>query len=182
MEICSTDGLDGLSVGRLAGDLGISKGNITVLFGSKEQLQLATLDAAEAVFRAHVVDEALAGPPGLPRLRSVCEHYVAYLETRVFPGGCFMARTFAEARALSPAVCERVVGMFVRWRVFLSDLVRSAQRRGHLASYAADTLGLELVALQQAAHLALALGDDVGFASARGAMVARLSEPHDERA
>jgi AcrR family transcriptional regulator len=180
MEICSTDGLDGLSVGRLAGDLGISKGNITVLFGSKEQLQLATLDAAEAVFRAHVVDEALAGPAGLPRLRSVCEHYVAYLEERVFPGGCFMARTFAEARVLAPAVRERVIGMFVRWRVFLSDLVRSAQRRGHLPGHSADALGLELVALQQAAHLALALGDRAGFATACRAMLARLSETHDE--
>jgi AcrR family transcriptional regulator len=183
MNVVSTDGLDGLSIGRLAADLGMSKGNVTVLFGTKERLQIATIDAAEAVFQVHVIAEALAGPPGLPRLRAVCEHYDAYLERRVFPGGCFMARVFGEASALAPPVRARIVDGFTRWRTFLADLVRAAQRRGALAGVDAEELALELFGLQQAANLALALGDDAGFDAARRLMRGRLrSEAHDEGA
>jgi AcrR family transcriptional regulator len=184
MDVASTDGLDGLTVGRLAGDLGISKGNLTVLFGNKERLQLATIDAAEAVFRAHIVDGALAGPAGLTRLRAVCEAWFVYIEQHVFPGGCFMARIFGEVSALSPAVRARVVDGFTRWRGLLADLARSAQRRGELpASLDPAELALELFGLQQAANLAFAFGDVAAFAAARRVVSARLgSEAHEERA
>src|SRR4029453_587842 len=87
VSLATLDGLEGLSIGNLAGALEMSKSGIYAHFGSKQQLQLATVDEAERIFQAEVIEPALAADPGLAQLLAVCDAFFAYLVQRTFPGG-----------------------------------------------------------------------------------------------
>src|SRR3954463_15604345 len=94
--VASKEGLEGLTIGRLAGDLDMSKAGLIGHFGSKENLQLATLESAIEIFRREVWEPAEKHRPGIRRLRALCDAWVSYIERRVFPGGCFFAATAPE--------------------------------------------------------------------------------------
>ena len=81
VQLASVVGLEGLTIGRLADRLGMSKSGLVGRFGSKEQLQLATLDQAADIFRRTVYEPASAAPPGLARLNAICDAWVAYLRS-----------------------------------------------------------------------------------------------------
>src|SRR5262249_21865538 len=91
MDIASAEGLEGLSIGRLATELQMSKTGIFAHFGSKEQLQLATVEAAKQVFLEQVVQPSLTHPRGIPRLCAMLENWIGYVERVVFRGGCFFS-------------------------------------------------------------------------------------------
>ncbi|SRR6266567_2137417 len=91
VDVASLDGLDGLSFGRLATDLGVSKGGIQTLFGTKENLQVAVVQAAREAFEEAVVRPALTRPTGVVRLRVLVDRWIAYAAEPLFPGGCFWA-------------------------------------------------------------------------------------------
>src|SRR4051795_13268030 len=74
-RLATVEGLDGLSLGRLADAVGISKSGLYAHFGSKEELQLATIDAASAIFEELVIEPAEAVPSGLPRLRAYVDGF-----------------------------------------------------------------------------------------------------------
>src|SRR3984885_8459660 len=90
VNIASVEGLEGLTIGRLASALRISKSGLFAHFGSKEDLQCAVVDEARAIFVARVVRPAY-GFRGLNRLRALCENWLSYGERKVFPGGCFFS-------------------------------------------------------------------------------------------
>ena len=90
-SLATVDGLDALSIGNLAASLGMSKSGLHAHFGSKQELQLATVAEAARIFDAEVVQPALAAPAGLGQLAGVCEAFFEHLERHTFPGGCFMA-------------------------------------------------------------------------------------------
>ena len=90
-DLAAADGLDGLSLGSLAAALGMTKSGLAVHFGSKQELQLATVATAARVFDEEVVQPALAAPPGLGQLAAVCEAFFAHLERGTFPGGAARA-------------------------------------------------------------------------------------------
>src|SRR3954464_8394791 len=90
-KLATVDGLDGLSIGRLADHIGMSKSGLYAHFGSKEELQLARVGGASAWFVGHVIEPARREKEGLVRLEALGEMFLAYLETKVFPGGCFFA-------------------------------------------------------------------------------------------
>jgi AcrR family transcriptional regulator len=92
----TVDGLEGLSIGNLAAAIGMSKSGLYAHFGSKEELQLATVDEAERIFTHEVVEPALAARPGLAQLAAACEAFFDYVQRRVFPGGCFFVATALE--------------------------------------------------------------------------------------
>src|ERR1700720_2118463 len=71
VDIASAEGLEGLSIGRLAAELRMSKTGIFAHFGSKEQLQLATVGAAKQIFLKQIVKPSLDSPRGLPKLKSM---------------------------------------------------------------------------------------------------------------
>jgi AcrR family transcriptional regulator len=96
VEVASEEGLEGLTIGRLSSELGLSKSGLFGHFGSKEELQLAAVDAAGAIFYREVVKPALEEPEGALRLRAFCDRWVGYLERKVFSGGCFFAAATAE--------------------------------------------------------------------------------------
>src|SRR5688500_2609296 len=86
VEVASAEGLEGLTMGRLSSELGLSKSGLFGHFGSKEELQLAAVDAASGIFVREVVEPALAEAEGAPRLRAYCESWIGYLERKVFAG------------------------------------------------------------------------------------------------
>jgi AcrR family transcriptional regulator len=130
-RLATIDGLGSLSLSRLAGAVGMSKSGLFAHFGSKEELQLATIDAATDVFERHVIEPA-AGETGLARLRALVEAFFQYVETDVFPGGCFFAAAVTELSMQPGAVRDRLVAFVERWLGELESAVREAQAEGTL--------------------------------------------------
>src|SRR5579864_6971998 len=91
VDIASAEGLDGLSIGRLASELKMSKTGVFAHFGSKEELQLATVETAKQVFLTEVVEPALKSPSGIRRVCALLDAWLSYVERIVFRGGCFFA-------------------------------------------------------------------------------------------
>src|SRR5215469_12345345 len=96
VAIGSAEGLEGVSIGRLAAELAMSKTGVFAHFGSKEELQLATVNLAADIFVAEVVEPALKSPRGIQRLTASLSNWLSYVERIVFRGGCFFAAASAE--------------------------------------------------------------------------------------
>lgn len=131
VEIASIEGLEGLTIGRLAADLQMSKSGVLGHFGSKESLQLAVIDAAAEVFTREVPQRATA-PPGLPHLLALCDAWISYLERDVFPGGCFFIAAAAEFDDRPGPVRDTIVGLASVWQRDLRQHVRTAIEAGDL--------------------------------------------------
>jgi len=115
---------------RLAEAVGMSKSGLFAHFGSKEELQLATIEKADSVFSAHVIEPALAAGGGLGQLRTLVSSYLAYLEADIYPGGCFFASVLAEVDTQPGAVRDRLVRFLADWLGRLETAVRDAQADG----------------------------------------------------
>ena len=87
VSLATLDGLEALDR-QPRRRLDMSKSGIYAHFGSKQELQLATVDEAERIFQAEVIELALAAPPGLAQLLAICDAFFHHLERRTFPGGC----------------------------------------------------------------------------------------------
>jgi AcrR family transcriptional regulator len=169
VDLASTEGLEGLTIGRLASELEMSKSGLFGHFGSKEDLQLATIDAAQQRFVQAVVEPALTRPEGAPRLRALCDRFIAYLEGRVFEGGCFWGATMAEFDGRPGPVRDRIREQVGAW---LDELERQAAIAG---ADDPSQLAFELQALGQGANSFFQLfGDPAVFKRARRAMTALL--------
>src|SRR5215510_15457193 len=127
MDIASAEGLDGLSIGRLATELQMSKTGIFAHFGSKEQLQLATVDAAKQVFVEQIVNPALKDPRGKVRLLAMLEHWIGYVERIVFRGGCFFAAASAEFDSRPGLIRDQIAELTKAWLVALQDEIAFAR-------------------------------------------------------
>ena len=127
VEVASEEGLEGLTIGRLSSELGLSKSGLFGHFGSKEELQLAALDAASAIFVREVVEPAIAEPEGAPRLRAYCDRWVSYLERKVFSGGCFFAAATAEFDGRPGAVRDK---LRANQQALFAELARHAELAG----------------------------------------------------
>jgi AcrR family transcriptional regulator len=155
------DGLDGLTIGRLATELGMSKSGVLGHFGSKEELQLAVVDAAADIFGREVAERARGVEPGLPKLLAMCAAWVSYLERRVFPGGCFFTAAAAEFDDRPGRVRDTIVGLASVWDRDLYRQARSAVADGDLpADTDADQLVFELSGVVLALNNALQLYRD----------------------
>src|SRR5215469_13204719 len=96
VNLASLEGLEGLTIGRLADELDMSKSGLFAHFGSKEELQLATVEMARQIFVEHVIKPALEKPEGMERLLKLCQGWLAHVEGRVFKGGCFFTAASLE--------------------------------------------------------------------------------------
>ncbi len=164
LGIASVEGLEGLTLGRLAAEAGISKGNLTVLFGDKEALQLATIDASIARMVSIVVEPALRKTSPFARVQALCDGWFKRIAGGDFPGGCFMYATAHEYRARSGALHDRAVHNLLLWRKTLGKQLREAQAAGELRPDidVVDAV-ITLVAYQNTAHLAQTTGDTAMF-------------------
>jgi AcrR family transcriptional regulator len=171
VDLASEEGLEGLTIGRLADELGLSKSGLFGHFGSKEGLQLATIEAAADRFVREVVEPVRDVEPGAARLRALCDHYIGYLEREVFSGGCFWAAAAAEFDARPGPVRDAVEAASAAW-------LRGLESEAALAGVEDPAqLAFELQSLAQGANFAYQLfGDREAFARARRA-VDRLLPP-----
>lgn len=176
VDVASVDGLEGLSLGRLATELELSKSGVFALFGSKEELQLATIEAAFEIFRSHVVTPASDVSPGLPRLWAICENWLVYSEKRVFPGGCFFFNAGAEFDARPGRVHDAVAAVSGSFAAFIRETAHEAVALGHVTADP-EVLAFELHALGRAANADSVLtGSPTPYALARRAIRSRLGE------
>jgi AcrR family transcriptional regulator len=184
VDVASVEGLEGLSIGALAGRLKMSKSGLFAHFGSKTELQLAAVEAARAVFVDQAVRPALAAPRGLPRLWALSEAWLSYVERKVFRGGCFFAAASAEFDSRPGPVRDRIAEVMREWRGGLERAVRLAQDEGHLPSRLdADQLAFELIALSLGANWAAQLHrDQAALSRARTAIRERLRSLATRRA
>ena len=166
VDLASVEGLEGLTIGRLAGELGMSKSGLFRHFGSKQDLQLATVAAAGRRFVAMVIEPASSAPAGAPRLRAMGEHYLDYLDS--FPGGCFWGATMSEYDDRPGPVRDAIAAAIDLW---IAELTRQSKAAGIADP---DRYAFELYAVVMAANARHRLsGDRRVFDLARAAL-ARL--------
>ncbi|HUP47084.1 MAG TPA: TetR/AcrR family transcriptional regulator [Thermoanaerobaculia bacterium] len=132
VDLASLEGLEGLTIGGLADDLGMSKSGLFAHFGSKEELQLATIEAAGRRFINEVFRPALNEERGYPRLMAICRSWIEYIRRRVFPGGCFFAAASFELDGRPGIVRDAIVKAMDDWIGALEKAIAMAQEEGHL--------------------------------------------------
>lgn len=132
VSLATVEGLEGLSIGGLAKALGISKSGLYAHFGSKQELQLATIDEAERIFDLEVIDPATAHPEGLPQLVAICDLFFEHLRRHTFPGGCFFASAVLEMGTRPGPVKERVGAFQQSFVGAISQFAQKAKERGQL--------------------------------------------------
>lgn len=175
-RLATEEGLEPLSIGRLAEATGMSKSGLFAHFGSKEDLQIATVEHAAALFVEEVIAPAREAPRGVARVWALCDHMIAYTERQVFPGGCFFAATASEFTHRPGPVRDRIAGMIASWLSYVEHAVEQAQEAGELdSSVPAREIAFQLDAFAQAANMQFQLfGDERVFDDARRAVGERL--------
>ena len=183
-SLATVDGLEGLSIGNLAAATGISKSGLYAHFGSKQELQLATVDEAERILDAEVIQPALAARPGLGQLETVCEAFFSYLQRHVFPGGCFFAATALEMGTHPGPVKDRVAAIQSGFAALLGAFAATAVEQHELpAREDPDRLAFELHAILLGADAKFVLHDDPAILDlARRIVRQRLGLDHGRNA
>ena len=177
-KLATIEGLEGLSIGRLAEATGLPKSSVHALFGSKEELQLATISAARDSFITEVIGPALGSTePGRERLLALCEGYLSYVERRVFPGGCFFVAAAAEVGAQAGRVHDEVARIQQQWRDLLAAEARAAADNRELPDGTdAAQLAFELGVILAGTDIVSVLHDDLhAISRARTAIRTRLA-------
>ncbi len=175
-QLATVEGITGLSIGRLAEAVGMSKSGLFAHFGSKQDLQIATIEAARQVFTAQVIDPSLAAGTGIERVRRLVENFLQYVEGGLYPGGCFFASVAAEMAMRPGPVRDDAVRVLDEFAGHLEEAVRQAQAEGAIDSAEdAEQLAFELDAYLSLANAQFALSQrPAPLERARGAVEARI--------
>jgi len=174
VDLGSREGLEALTIGRLAAFSGVSKSGLFAHFGSKQELQLATIDAARAIFVKEVIVPGSSAPAGLPRLRATLAAWLDYFRRDVFPGGCFFQAASLEFDGRPGPVRDRILEVMSEWLARLAELARQA---GVRSDRTANQIAFELNAIGLATNWQRQLlGDDRALDHAEAAFI-RLLEP-----
>ena len=169
VDLASVEGLEGLTIGRLAAELRMSKSGLFAHFGSKQELQLATIGAAAERFKGKVIDPALEFPDGAPRLRAMADRYLDQLGD--YSGGCFWTATSVEYDDRPGPVRDAIAATMDAW---LGELERQAQVAGVESP---KRFAFELYALVMGTNSRYRLsGDPRVFDYSREAVARLLSE------
>ncbi|MFC7449232.1 TetR/AcrR family transcriptional regulator [Rhodococcus daqingensis] len=166
-DVASVEGLTGLSIGRLATDLGLSKSGVATLFGTKENLQVAAVQSAREVFIEHVVRPGMKEQAGLPRLRTLIDRWFDFVSAPVFPGGCFRVATVSEFDSRPGPVRDAIAADQRDWRDLLTRELRRAQEQGAVQGRDAAAVAFEIEALLSAVNTALRMGEPDAASMAR---------------
>src|SRR3954467_15478627 len=179
-RLATVEGLDGLSLARLADAVGMSKSGLFAHFRSKEELQLATVDAARSIFEELVIEPAGLGAAGLRRLRAYIKGFLDHVEDGVFPGGCFFVSAVSELDTHPGAVRDAAVAFSQHWLGLLAVEIAAAQAAGTLDP-AADPaqIAFELHAFMVLGNLQfVASGEPAALQFVRRAVESRLGAEH----
>jgi AcrR family transcriptional regulator len=174
--LASEHGLEALSIGGLATTTGMSKSGLFAHFGSKEELQIATVDHAAGIFVREVIAPARSAPKGIARIWALLDGFLDYVEREVFVGGCFFATTSVEFKNRPGPVRDRIAESLAGWRSYLEHAVEQAQQLGEIdQGVEARRVAFELNAFVQNAEAQHELfGDRRVFADARAAVRERI--------
>lgn len=177
VHIASAEGLEGLTIGRLALELSMSKSGLFAHFGSKEDLQVATVETARAIFIREVIKPAFEGTQDLLRLWRLCDIWLGYVQSGVFRGGCFFAAVAAEFDSRPGVVRDRIAEIMKEWLSTLRNAILEAQKAGQLKKDVdATQLAFEFNSLELGANWQYQLYGDVNaFNRARDAIRERLN-------
>lgn len=172
VDVASVVGLEGLTIGTLASELGTSKSSLATRFGSKEDLQRAVLEAAIARFTAAVWTPAAGAEPGLARLEAIVDAWIAHLEAPTFPGGCFVTTASVEYDARPGPLHDDVAAAARRWLgVLEADAARAVADGDLPADRDPVDVALELYALASGGSVTARLTEAPdGLRRTRGAM------------
>ena len=176
-RLATVEGIEGLSLARLADAVGMSKSGLFAHFRSKEELQLATIDTASSIFTDVVIDPARTASSGVRRLTAYAERFLAHVRDSVFPGGCFFASVATELDTHPGPVRDRAMAMVNGWVALLEAEVIAAQNAGEIDA----SLDTAQVAFELNAYLFLAntqfvvSGDRLALERARRAVASRLA-------
>jgi AcrR family transcriptional regulator len=175
-SLATVEGLEGLSIGNLASQIGMSKSGLYSHFTSKEELQLATVETAKEIFDSEVVEPAGGIEDPLEKIRVLCDAFLDHIERRVFPGGCFFASVAAEFDTHPGAVRDRIAALQLEWTSGIETLIQEAKARGQLrADEDAASLAFELDSFILTGNTRFVLNDDpIYIARARAAIARRL--------
>jgi AcrR family transcriptional regulator len=177
-ELATIEGLHGLSIARLADHVGISKSGLYAHFRSKEELQLATIDAAGAIFEEEVVRPTEGEQTARGTLEALCERFFSHVERRVFPGGCFFAAASAEVDTHKGRVRDRISEFMLGWIDKLHDLILAAQKEGSISPLEDPTqLAYELEAAMMLANNLFVLTNDPATLERGRRAIRRLLAP-----
>lgn len=132
VDVASVEGLEGITIGRLAAQLGVSKSGLIGRFGDKQALQQAVLAAAVTRFTDAVWRPASGAEPGLARLEAIIGAWIAHLRDGVFPGGCFLTTAGVEYDARPGALRDAAAAATRRWLAVLEAEAHRAVERGEL--------------------------------------------------
>jgi AcrR family transcriptional regulator len=161
VDIASVQGLEGLTVGSLATELNMSKSGLFAHFGSKKDLQLATIEFAREIFIKEVTLPALSAGKGMPRLWGLLERWMSLVEKQVFEGGCFFSAASFEFDSRRGVVRDRIAAIMHEWIRAITRAVYEAQKAGHLdGNVDPSRLAFEIHAIAMGAHWAYQLLDD----------------------
>ncbi|HNP59085.1 MAG TPA: TetR/AcrR family transcriptional regulator [Gordonia sp. (in: high G+C Gram-positive bacteria)] len=157
----SVDGLGGLTIGTLSASLGLSKAGVVGPFGSKADLQAATLEAALDRFFGDIVAPCADAQPGLARLNRLLDRWVDYIVASPFPNGCFLTAASCELDGQPGPLRDRLAEAVTAWRVLLVDQIEIAQVTGDVSPEvdATDAV-IVLSGLAMAANQEIELLDD----------------------
>lgn len=160
-KLATTKGLIGLSIGDLAAEVGMSKSGLYAHFKSKEELELATIATAAAIFDSEVLQPVTPVPAGIERLKALSNSFLAHLERRVFPGGCFFAAVAAELDTHPGPARDRVLEVLNSWVALLRQCILDAQALGEIAPRAeVDQVVFEIQAMLMAANFLFVMTND----------------------
>ena len=172
VDRASVDGLEGLTIGGLARDVEMRKSSLFSLFGNKEGLQRATLEAAVDHFTEMVWGPVADETPGLPRLLALCDSWLDYHRRESLPGGCFLTTATVEYDARPGPLRDQVASIMRRWLGTLEREAGIAIEAGDLPEdLDPGDIAFELNALAAAASYGFQLWRDPGvFTRARRSM------------
>lgn len=175
VDVASVDGLEGVTIGRLAGDLTMSKAGVIGHFGTKETLQLAALDVAIERFRNAVWEPVAHHDPGIERLRALCDSWQRYCDSDIFPGGCFLTAASFEFDDREGPVRDKIADMLKRWHGVLRAEVQTAVKAGDLPKDTdPDQVAFELEAITVGANQARRLHRDPKATARAKTAIARV--------
>lgn len=176
VDLASVEGLDQLSIGRIAETANVSKSGVATLFGSKERLQLATVEAARERFVETVLTPARELPRGLGRVLALVDLWIAYSRDRVFPGGCFFAEAAADFDAKPGEVRDAINRALADWEGYLAASLAHARDLGELPALDDPAqAAFEFSALLELANRdSLMRGTSLSYRRARAGVASRL--------
>ncbi|HEY1567707.1 MAG TPA: TetR/AcrR family transcriptional regulator [Solirubrobacteraceae bacterium] len=161
VDLASVDGLEGLSIGRLASELGVSKSGLFAHFGSKLELQLETVQTASELFEEQVWQPVADREPGVVQLVALMESWLRYFRDPDNDGGCFFSNAYHEFDARPGPVRDAIAAQKRRWMAAIVHHVKAASTRGQLkAGTDPEQLAFELDAVGSLANSLWQLEND----------------------